>query len=103
MTSEMKEQILKEIMEDHDGYSENYDFEDSDYLEEVDHDEWTQNHKYQYRQVVYYSKKHDVHIAVNESRSGSYHSDWYYMEPDVSLVEKREREVTKTITEWVTL
>lgn len=103
MTSEMKEQILKEIMEDHDGYSENYDFEDSDYLEEVDHDEWTQNHKYQYRQVVYYSKKHDVHVAVNETRSGSYHTDWYYMEPDVSLVEKRERKVTKTITEWVTL
>ena len=103
MISEMKEKILKEIMEDHDGYSENYDFEDSDYLEEVDHDEWTQNHKYQYRQVVYYSKKHNVHVAVNETRSGSYHTDWYYMEPDVSLVEKRERKVTKTITEWVTL
>lgn len=103
MIAEMKEKILKEIMEDHDGHSEYYDFEDSDYLEEVDHDEWTQNHKYQYRQVVYYSKKHDVHVAVNETRSGSYHSDWYYMEPDVSLVEKREREVTKIITEWVTL
>lgn len=95
--------IFKEIMEDHDGYSENYDFEDSDYLEEVEEEDFVQDGKYQHRQVVYYSKKHDVHVAVNETRSGSYHSDWYYQEPDVALVEKRERVVTKTITEWVTL
>ncbi|WKV23422.1 hypothetical protein SEA1_gp0074 [Salmonella phage SEA1] len=95
--------ILKEIMEDHDGYNEYYDFDDSEYLEKVEAEDWVQGHKYQYRQVVYYSKKHDVHVAVNETRSGSYHSDWYYNEPDVSLVEKQERVVTRTITEWVTL
>ncbi|QQG32236.1 hypothetical protein CkP1_0073 [Citrobacter phage CkP1] len=102
MTPELKA-IYDEIMEDHNGYSDNYDFEDSEYLEEVEDDDWTQDHKYQYRQVVYYSKKHDVYVAVNESRSGSYHTDWYYSEPDVSLVEKQERVVTKTITEWITL
>lgn len=96
--------IYDEIMEDHDGYSERYAFDDSEYLEEVEEEDWTtDNGKYQYRQVVYFSTKHNVHIAVNETRSGSYHSDWYYNEPVVELVEKRERVVTKTITEWVTL
>lgn len=96
--------IYDEIMEDHDGYSECYSFDDSEYLEEVEEEDWTtDNGKYQYRQVVYFSTKHNVHVAVNETRSGSYHSDWYYNEPDVELVEKRERVVTKTITEWVTL
>lgn len=103
MTREQLDNIFKEIMEDHNGYSGNYSFDDSDYLEEVEDDDWTQDHKYQHRQVVYYSTKHDVHVAVNETRSGSYHSDWYYNEPDVDLVEKRERVVTKTITEWVCL
>lgn len=97
------QEILDEILDDHDGRGEYYDFDDSEYLEEVEAEEWTQNHKYQYRQVVYWSTKHNVHVAVNESRSGSYHSDWYYNDPDVSLVEKRSRVVTKTITEWITL
>ncbi|ARW57498.1 hypothetical protein [Kosakonia phage Kc304] len=96
-------EILNEILDDHNGRSEYYDFEDSDYLDVDEAEEWTQNHKYQYRQVVYWSTKHNVHVAVNETRSGSYHSDWYYSEPEVSLVEKRQREVTKTITEWITL
>ncbi|ANA49422.1 ribonucleotide reductase [Salmonella phage vB_SnwM_CGG4-1] len=95
--------ILKEIMEDHDGYYEHYDFDDSEYLEEVETKDWVQEHKYQRRQSIYYSTKHDVYIAVNETRSGSYHSDWYYIAPNVSLVEKHERVVTRTITEWVEL
>lgn len=94
-------EILKQIMEDHDGYSERYDFEDSDYVEEYEDDEWTQNHKNQYRSAIYYSAKHDVYFQVNESRSGSYHTDWYYDQPDVFIVEKHEREVTKIVTEWL--
>lgn len=97
------QEILAEIMEDHNGYSEHYDFDDSDYLEEVDVEEWTQNGKYQYREAIYFSTKHQVHVAVNEARSGSYHSDWYYNEPDVSLCKKVERVVTRTVTEWVTI
>lgn len=101
MIAEIRNKILKEIMEDHDGYSDRYDFDDSEYLEEVEDDDWTQNHKYQYRSVIYYSKKHDVHICVNENRSGSYHSDWYYGDPDVSIVERVEKEVTRVEVSWV--
>lgn len=103
MTKEIYKKILDEILEDHDGRSENYDFEYSDYLEKVKSGEWTQNHKSQYRETIYYSKRHDVYVCVNESRSGSYHSDWHYDEPDVILVHKQERVVTKTITEWLPL
>lgn len=44
-----------------------------------------------------------MYMAVNESRSGSYHSDWYYAVPTVELVELRERVVTQTVREWITL
>ncbi|BBC78126.1 ribonucleotide reductase [Escherichia phage EcS1] len=94
-------EILKEILEDHNGYSENYDFDDTEYLEEIEDDEWTQNHKYQYRNMIYWSHKHNVYIQVCESRSGSYHSDWYYSDPDVYIVEKQEKVVTHTVTSWV--
>lgn len=96
-------EILAEVMEDHDGYSESYDFDDSEYLEEVESEDWVQEGKYQYCQTVHFSTKHNVYIAVNHTRSGSYHSDWYYNEPDVSIVKKVTRQVTKTITEWVTV
>ena len=33
-----------------------------------------QDGKCQYRQCVYFSPKHNVHVSVNECRSGSYHS-----------------------------
>lgn len=96
-------EIVEEIFKDHppSRWSDAHDFEDSDYLEEIESDEWTQNHKHQYRQVIYWSTKHAVFIAVNESRSGSYHTDWHYDEPDVSVVRKEEKVVTQTIVSWV--
>ncbi|AHY25043.1 ribonucleotide reductase [Pectobacterium bacteriophage PM2] len=104
MIKEEKDVILEEIMSDHNGYSDRYDFEDSEYLQEIEGEDWTtDNGKYQYKQSVYFSKKHNVHIAVDETRSGSYFSDWDYSAPDVSLVEKREKVVTRTVVEWVTI
>ncbi len=95
--------VLSEIIEDHDGFSENYDFDFSDYLKPVEIEDWVQDGKCQYRQCVYFSPKHNVHVSVNETRSGSYHSDWYYAVPTVELVEPRERVVTQTVREWITL
>lgn len=94
--------VLSEIIEDHDGFNDSYEFDFSDYLEPVESGEWTQNGKCQYRQVIYYSKKHDVHVAVNEIRIGSYYN-WEHMVPTVELVKLQERVVTQTIREWITL
>lgn len=95
--------VLSEIIEDHDAFSENYDFDFSDYLKPIEIEDWVQDGKCQYRQCVYFSPKHNVHVSVNETRSGSYHSDWYYAVPTVELVEPRERVVTQTVREWITL
>ncbi|ARB05860.1 hypothetical protein fHeYen901_87 [Yersinia phage fHe-Yen9-01] len=97
------QEIIKEIIKEHSNsrWSDTPDFDDSEYLEEVEADEWTQNHKHQYRQVIYWSTKHCVFIAVNEARSGSYHTDWHYEDPDVSVVRKVEEVVTKTVINWV--
>lgn len=95
------ESILNEILDDHNGRSDDYDFNDSDYLQLVSEEDWCVDSKYEHRQVIYWSTKHHVHVAVDESRSGSYYSDYYYSEPTVSLVKKQEVQVIKTI--WVTL
>ncbi|QQG30824.1 nucleotide reductase subunit C [Escherichia phage UPEC01] len=95
--------VLSEIIEDHDAFTESYEFEFSDYLVPVELGEWTQTGKYQYRQAIYFSKKHNVHVAVNETRTGSYHTDWDHTVPTVELVKLQERVVTQTIREWITL
>uniref|UniRef100_A0A173GAH3 Uncharacterized protein n=1 Tax=Escherichia phage UFV-AREG1 TaxID=1837867 RepID=A0A173GAH3_9CAUD len=41
---------LSEIIEDHDAFSENYDFDFSDYLKPVEIEDWVQDGKCQYRQ-----------------------------------------------------
>ena len=87
----------------------NYDFEypanvpDDDEEEIfvlVEDDEWTQEYKEQYRTQFWYYPKRDVYFQVNESRSGSYHTDWYYSPPDIFIVTKHEKVVTKTVVEW---
>lgn len=61
--------------------------------------DWVQEHKYQFRtSIVEYEGKT---YGINESRSGSYHTDWYYDDPSVDEVEKKEEIVT--ITKWVAI
>lgn len=59
-------------------------------------DEWQQDGKYQ-------SASHIVlfegqHFQVQEGRSGSYHTDWYYTETYVSPVTRHEE--TKVVVSW---
>lgn len=94
--------IIKEIMSDagiaEDDYDSNYDFDELDYLEERDAEEWVSQGKYEDRQVIYWSNKHNCNIAVQESRSGSYFSDYMYTPPVVSVAYPKERQIT--IVEW---
>lgn len=80
-------EILVKICELAGAHNENYDF-DIDEFEVVEEDDWTQDHKYQYRTNIYRFIEHDVYFGVSESRSGSYHSDWYYGDCDVFLTDK---------------
>jgi len=45
-------------------------------FEIVEEGEWIQDYKYQGREIIF--KFEDKHYSLYESRSGSYHSDWYY-------------------------
>ena len=66
----------------------------------VEDDEWTQDHKYQSRSQIWYYPARGVHFMVSESRSGSYHTDWYYNPPEVDIVTRHEKVVTRTEVEW---
>lgn len=68
-----------------------FDDED-DSLEIVEEGDWTQDHKYQHMETV--AKYEGKFYSFNQSRSGSYHTDWYYNDTEVYEVEP----VTKTIT-----
>lgn len=87
-----KKQILIEMM-----------FDDcADGFEIVDSGQWTSDIKYQHRSVVF--KFEDKFYRVHDSRSGSYHSDYYYEHEDWPAEKEVEEVVatTKTITVWET-
>jgi hypothetical protein len=61
---------------------------DRDMPDCVEEGEWEQDYKYQYNTSVY--KYKDRFVRVNQSRSGSYHSDWYYNDPTFDEVVPRK-------------
>lgn len=78
--------------------------DDEDRFQVVEQEDWTQNHKTQYRQSIYYDTKNKVYIALNESRSGDYYQGWEsYDAPDISVVTLEEKEVTKIVKIWNTV
>lgn len=71
---------------------EEYDGEMDDCVSEG---EWVQDYKYQLRDDVY--KYKDTFIQVSQRRSGSYHTDWYYSDPDFFEVRSEEIVIKKTV------
>lgn len=66
--------------------------EESDDLTVIEEGDWTQEYKYQYSKTIVYHAPTSAYWAIEQSRSGSYHTDWYYDEPtahEVVRVEKR--------------
>lgn len=55
--------------------------------------DWTQDHKYQTSAPIVQHRDSGRMFCVSRSRSGSYHSDWYYSDAYVTEV----RKVQKTI------
>ena len=70
-----------------------------DYIVDKTDSDWVQEHKYQYRSYIIKFEDGKFY-QINESRSGSYHSDWYYNPAEIFEVERQEKVVTKTEITW---
>ena len=78
-------QLLKEWQ---DGDDEHQD------LNVIEEGEWEQDHKTQSRETVFRHIPNGRFVSIIENRSGSYHTDWYYDDPEIYEVAPE----TKTIT-----
>lgn len=83
-----------------DGYIDAEDLPSEFDLVQGDPYEWTQEHKYQMNDVVVRHIPTDTYWIMWNSRSGSYHSDWYYDPTQVEQVSRHEEVVTKTVVTW---
>lgn len=78
---------LKQILEA-------WDNED-DSIEIIEDGDWVSDYKYELRtSIVAFEGKY---YAIHESRSGSYHSDYEYGDPEINEVTPKQ----VTITDWV--
>ena len=59
----------------------------------VEGDDWIQDGKYQVERRVYFDNKSSSHYAIQNSRFGSYDTDYYYQMPSIEQVKR----VVKTI------
>lgn len=73
-----------------------FDWEDVEGCEQVVDGEWEQDGKHQTRESVLLFK--GSHFMLQQSRSGSYHTDWYYSDSYLHEVERREE--TKVVVSW---
>ena len=64
-------------------------------FEEVDNGDWVSEGKYEYKDVVYYSKELNQYFKVNRYRSGSYFTDYDYLGVSVCEVEPHVVEVVE--------
>jgi hypothetical protein len=67
-------------------------------FEEVEDGDWTQDGKYQFSTSIVRHDPTGRFFAIHNTRSGSYHTDWYYQEPSVNEVRQVEKVIT--VTEW---
>lgn len=81
-----------DIESDEDG---EYNDEGIKYKKVVDGD-WTDEGKYSYRTDTFYFPELNVYVEVDQSRSGSYYTDYYYDEPTFGFVEPHTE--TKVVT-----
>jgi hypothetical protein len=94
---------LKEIMKASlDSYGEGYFGEDDvpDTLLCVEDGDWISEGKYQHQDCVYADDEGN-YFMISNSRSGSYHTDWYYNTPTITQVERVVKMVETTTWEAV--
>lgn len=76
------------------------DVYDANGLHVVEDEDWTQDGKYQYADIIVGDNEGNF-FCLNNSRSGSYHTDWYYGEPSIYQVKRVEKVVTTVVWEGV--
>lgn len=66
-------------------------------------DDWTQEGKYQACEVIYKQISTGKFFSAILERSGSYHTNWFYLYEDfgLELTEVELREKVITVREWV--
>lgn len=60
--------------------------------------EWIQEWKYQYCTSIFYHVPSETYWSYHISRTGSYHSDYEYGDPEIEEVKPVEK--TITVIEW---
>lgn len=76
-------------------------FENHEDFETIDEGEWVQEHKYQFCEVIVKQLSTERFFRMDVSRSGSYHSDWYYDFSNSELVEVVKTTRTIVVEEWL--
>lgn len=69
---------------------------DHDLLEIVEEGDWIADGKYHYLDTIVKFK--DQYFSIQESRSGSYHTDWYYNDSYIYPCERKEE--TKVVVTY---
>ena len=98
MTLDEFKYIVKEAYGNRDRYVGIDDFPEQ--VTEVEEDDWTDEGKYSYSRAVYKCDQGN-HFMVHSSRSGSYYSDYYYSEPEVTQVVPKVKVISTVIWEEV--
>ena len=75
--------------------------EDHPDFEQVEEGEWAQDHKYQHCDFIVKHIPTGKFYEFSISRSGSYHTDWYYSYEDDGADLTEVQKVTKTFTREV--
>lgn len=89
MTAELDLKVLlKEFGEGDDEHED---------LTEVESEGWEQDGKYQSCATVYRHEPTGRFVCINQSRSGSYHSDWYYDDPTICEVVPEVVSITRYV------
>jgi uncharacterized protein (UPF0248 family) len=71
--------------------------DDHEDFEVVAAEEWTQDYKYQTCSVVYKHLPSGDFYQAHWSRSGSYHTDWYYTHEGVGVTLHKVKQTVKVI------
>ena len=85
---------LKELLES----DEYFGVDEIEGVEIIESGEWTQDHKYQYKDTIF--KYEDIFYCLSSMRQGSYHTDWYDCGSTLYTVERKEE--TKVVVTWPT-
>lgn len=67
-----------------------------DEVELMEEGEFTQDHKIQFAEHIV--KFEDEFFGIQETRTGSYHTDWFYEDTEIVPVERKEE--TKVVVSW---